>query len=221
MSFLFSLNYEASDVSPDRIGTRTWDTMYAYKTDLIRGKRSGRLLEYDPSTEELKVLARGLWFPNGVGVDKDETYIFLAETSTLQLLKFHLRGPNAGMLETAVESQNMTGYPDGTDCNWKGDRKCYSVMPSSIVPLSKIIKKLPHPIDRILRNIYLMLPKAFAPKVRPYGGIIEVDPNSKEINYFQDPDATDIGHLAGVTVWDNKLYLGSLKNNFIGVYDLK
>lgn len=210
----------ASDVVPDRVGTRTWDTMYAYKLDLLRGKRSGRLLEYDPKTDEVKVLARDLWFANGVGVDKDESFVFLAETSALRLHKFHLSGPNAGSLDVVVDSKDMTGYPDGTDCNWKGNRKCYAVMPSSVVPLTKIVNKLPHPIDRMFRNLFMTVPKALMPKPKPYGGVIEVDPISGEFRYIQDPYGSDIGSLTGVTVWENKLYLGSLYNKYVGVYDL-
>ena len=203
----------------DRIETRTWDTMYASKTDMMRGKPMGRLLEYDPATNQIKVLARDLRFANGVGSDNDETFIVVAETFGLRLHKYHLTGPQKGTLETLVDSKDMTGYPDGVDCG--GDKKrCYAVFPSSVVPLAKLINKIPHPIDKALRNIVMMLPKTMAPKVKAYGGVIEVDPTTKEIQYFQDPHGEDIGMLAGVTVWDNKLYLGSLRNNYVGVYDL-
>lgn len=199
--------------------TRTWDTMYASKTDLMRGKRTGRLLEYDPHTNELKILARNLWFANGVGIDKDENYIFLAETFALRLLKFHLSGPQQGTLEPLVESHDMTGYPDGADCGGS-KRLCYAVMPSAVVPLMKLISKVPYPLDIPFRNLYMMLPKSLSPRIKPYGGVIEVDPTTKDIRYIQDPYATDIGMLADVTVWNDKLYLGSLRNNFVGVYDL-
>ena len=48
-----------------------------------------------------------------------------------------------------------------------------------------------------------------------------VDPHTKEyVDLIQDPTGKDIGALTGVTVHDNKLYLGSLENDFVGVYDL-
>jgi len=211
----------ATDIMPDRVGTRTWDTMYAAKLDLMRGKRMGRLLEYDPNTHQVRVLAKNLWFANGIGVDKDESYIFMAETFALQLVKYHLTGPKANTVEVVVESHQMAGFPDGADCAIVGRKtKCFAVMPSAMVPLVKLIHKVPYPFDKYLRNLVMALPKKMAPKIKPYGGIIQVDPDTNEIQYFQDPNALDIGHLAGVTVRKNSLYLGSLKNNFVGVYDL-
>ena len=56
------------------------------------------------------------------------------------------------------------------------------------------------------------------------GGIVVFDPDKKEPSSFvkiiQDPQGKDIAHLTGVTIHQNKLYLGSLENDFIGVYDL-
>lgn len=208
---------DSTDIMSDRIETRTWDTMYASKTDMMRGKRMGRLLEYDPQTNQIRVLVRDLHFANGVGIGPDESFIFVAETFGLRLLKYHLTGSRNGTTETLVESKDMPGFPDGADCN---NKRCYAAMPSAIVPLAKLLYKIPHPFDKGLRNIMMMLPKVLVPKAIPYGGVVEVDSTTKELRYFQDPYAEDIGMLAGVTAWDNRLYLGSLTNNFVGVYDL-
>ena len=42
-----------------------------------------------------------------------------------------------------------------------------------------------------------------------------------KLDSLQDPRGEDIGMLTGVTLWDEKLYLGSLHNDYIGVYDLQ
>lgn len=66
-----------------------------------------------------------------------------------------------------------------------------------------------------------MLPKEWLPETEPYGGITVIDPEtSSYVGLIQDPTGQDIGHITGVTVYDNKLFLGSLSNDFIGVYDL-
>lgn len=203
--------------------------MYASKLDWMRASRTGRLIEYDPKTDETKVLARNLWFSNGISIDKDEQFIIFAETFAMRLLKLYLNGPQQGTIEVLVDSYDMTGYPDGVDCAWKGlsgklkktqQHKCFTVLPSAVVPIAKILNYIPYPIDMIVRTLLMALPRSIAPKVKPYGGILEVDYETKEMQYIQDPDATDIGMLTGVTVWNDKLYLGSLQNDFIGVYDL-
>lgn len=49
------------------------------------------------------MLARNLWFANGIGVDKDETYLIVAETFALSLVKYHLTGDKAGTMEYIVK----------------------------------------------------------------------------------------------------------------------
>ena len=212
---------DSTEIAPDRIGTRSWDTMFAAKMDLIRGSKSGRLLKYDPSTDTVSVLASGFHFPNGVAVDKDEQYVLFGETYTFRLQRYNLK---TGQVETVVDGP-LTGFPDGLDCAWKGissveSEKCYAVLISSITPLLVLIRKIPHPFDRIVRSLVLALPKSLAPPTEKYGGIVEYDPSSGTVELLQDPDGSDIGMLTGVTVHDNKLFLGSLTNDYIGLYNL-
>ena len=81
--------------------------------------------------------------------------------------------------------------------------------------------KIPHPIDGIFRMLLMVIPKSLMPKVGPYGGVAVIDPERGiVVDILQDPKGTDIKSIMGVTVHKNKLYLGSLYNKFIGVYDL-
>ena len=208
----------ASDIAPDRIGTRTWETMHMAKLDNIRRKQTGRLLQYDPKTDPSSILASGFAFANGVAVDKDETFVMIAETFGFSTFKYHLQGDKAGNVQ--VIAQHFTGYPDGADCSWKTGL-WYTPMPSSVLPLMKLIAKLPNSINMALRNIIMVLPRSMAPKIVPNGGVVEIDPRNGQTRLLQDPRGEDIGMLTGVTLWDEKLYLGSLHNDYIGVYDLQ
>jgi sugar lactone lactonase YvrE len=75
--------------------------MYASTVEGARGP-SGRLLQYDPSTDEVAVLARGLWFANGVAVDKEENYLVFVETFKLRIAKYFLAGDKQGTIEYIV-----------------------------------------------------------------------------------------------------------------------
>ena len=86
--------------------------MYGSKIDALLGKPSGRLLEYDPATDEIRILARNLSFANGIAVDKDETYLVFAETFRLRVGKYYLRGDKQGNIEYIVE-----GHPSPA-CKW-------------------------------------------------------------------------------------------------------
>ena len=115
----------------------TWDTLYASKLDLAHGSGTGRVLVYDPAMDETAVLVHGIKFSNGITVDKDEMYILFAETFGVNLLKYNLQGEKAGIVEVVIHSKDLPGYLDGVNCSWKTG-KCYSVMPSSIVPIHKL-----------------------------------------------------------------------------------
>jgi len=211
---------DATELSPDRTGTRTWDSLYTSKVDLIRGRRTGRVLEYDPATDEVKVLMDDLWFANGIGVDKDETYIVVSETFQSRVLKYSLTNGS-----TFVAVDKLTGYPDGHDCSHETGL-CYVPVPSAALPVMKLIYAIPSPFDRFFRVLLLLLPRSLSPQIVAYGAVYEYFPGDETkpggiTRLLQDPEGKDISLLTGVTVNGSKLYLGSLRNKFIGVYDLK
>ncbi len=43
--------------------------------------RTGRLLKYEPSTQQTTVLAQNVYYPNGVAVAKDSTFLLVSLTS--------------------------------------------------------------------------------------------------------------------------------------------
>jgi sugar lactone lactonase YvrE len=218
---------DATDIPSDRIRTTKrgdnphhWDTLYASQVDLIRGQKTGRVIEYNPSTDTTRVLVDGLSFANGIAVDKDETYLIVSQTFGPRLSKYHLKGDQAGSLETVLEPDQLTGYPDGADCAWDGKTKCYAAIPSAFSPIHALYNKIPDPFDRVLRAMLMLLPRWLAPPVQKYGGVVEVDISTKEYRYIQDPTGCDVKMITGVTGYKDKLYLGSLENNYIAVYNL-
>lgn len=210
---------DASDVAPDRVGTRTWDTWYASKIDGLRGIASGRVIQYDPATDRATVIASGLRFANGIAVDKDETFLFVSETFGLNLYKYHLQGPRQGQLDVVVESKNIPGYLDGVHCS-ASTGKCYAAVASSVAPVHKVLNVLPPVLDLLLRNFFMMLPRALSPDTPPYCAIVEYDPVTNEMRLWQDPTGADLSYIASVVEHDGRLYMGSVHNRYIGVHEL-
>lgn len=211
---------DASYIPPGRDPDLTYDVLYAFKTSFLQNERSGRLLRYNPRTEEVKVLADGIFFANGIAVDKDETSVIVNESSMFRVLKYHLTGSKQGELEVAVGS--LPGFVDGADCSHTSGM-CYVVMPTSVTGLTKTLLKMPATAEAIFRTLLMMLPKELSPQPENYTGIVEIakiGSESKVNRIIQDPDGEDIWEIAGVTENDGKLYLGSLNTDFIGVYDL-
>jgi sugar lactone lactonase YvrE len=239
---------DSSDIPPDRLlqaGKKSsrkyrWDTMYASKMELSRGKPSGRLCEYNPKTGQVRVLQDQIHFCNGIGIDKDEQFLVVSETFGTNVLKFNLNADD-GLLKPSqyleptvlVPSHEFTGYIDNLHCGFDDSQKktmCYGAILTGHVKMHKLWAKLPAAASQALRTFLLMVPRTWAPKVVPtYTGVLVVDPSQpydaekKNFYYIQDPSGEDVVLVAGVTVSPDhsKLYLGSLTNDHVGVYLLK
>lgn len=209
---------DATDISPPRPSKE--DILHIYKVDLMRGKKTGRLLQYDPIKDKVTVLAKDIWFANGVAVDDNEEFVMVSETSLARVLKYHLVGEKKGLVE--VMATNLTGLVDGADCSGSF---CYAPLPSSCPSILKVMNMLPPKIYAFVSTLLMMLPKSLSPKPERYGGVIEILPGDESTSghvnrLFQDPFGEHMHVITGVTVHDRKLYLGSLETNFVGVIDL-
>eukprot|EP00523_Entomoneis_sp_CCMP467_P004509 CAMPEP_0168755664 /NCGR_PEP_ID=MMETSP0724-20121128/20192_1 /TAXON_ID=265536 /ORGANISM="Amphiprora sp., Strain CCMP467" /LENGTH=428 /DNA_ID=CAMNT_0008804299 /DNA_START=269 /DNA_END=1552 /DNA_ORIENTATION=- len=215
---------DSTEIRPDSYGQNTPDTMYSSKMDLIRAIGTGRLLEYDPSTDQTRVLRRGLRFSNGIAVNDKETYLVFAETFGPRIWKYNL---DDGTSEILVDNHELMGYPDGLDCDGSSG-KCYAVIPSSVVPIHKLLATLPHFMDIALRYVLMSVPRQLAPPIKKFGGVLEFDPETnmdenteqERFRYLLDAKGRDVSTLCGSTVFRKQLYLGSLHNDYIGVFDL-
>eukprot|EP00565_Helicotheca_tamesis_P004033 CAMPEP_0185732724 /NCGR_PEP_ID=MMETSP1171-20130828/17310_1 /TAXON_ID=374046 /ORGANISM="Helicotheca tamensis, Strain CCMP826" /LENGTH=416 /DNA_ID=CAMNT_0028402291 /DNA_START=33 /DNA_END=1283 /DNA_ORIENTATION=+ len=212
---------DATDIIAHRKENK-WDGLYPGILDALRGKKAGRLLRYKPETEEVDILAAGIWFANGVSVDKGETRVIIHETFSAKAHQYHLAGPKKGQLEVLIDG--YTGYPDGMFCSHHRDR-CYGTAYSTKPNAIDAIFAFPPPFDKFLRTFITALPQSITPGPKPYGGVFEIalgdDMNPAEFSrIFQDPNGQDIGFLTSATEHQGRLYLGSLENDFIGVYDL-
>jgi sugar lactone lactonase YvrE len=48
---------------------------------LLEGEGTGRLLRYDPETNAVHVVLKGLVFPNGVQISEDQQFLLFTETT--------------------------------------------------------------------------------------------------------------------------------------------
>jgi sugar lactone lactonase YvrE len=59
----------------------------------LKGAATGRLLKFDPRSGTTLCLAEGIWFANGVALAADESFVLVAETWGLRILRHWLKGP--------------------------------------------------------------------------------------------------------------------------------
>ncbi|KAF9677254.1 hypothetical protein SADUNF_Sadunf08G0088800 [Salix dunnii] len=80
-----------------------------YLLAIITADKTGRLMKYDPKSKKVTVLLKGLAFPNGVAVSKDSSFILVAESFTMRILKFYLVGSEIHGQETFIQ---LGRFPD-------------------------------------------------------------------------------------------------------------
>jgi len=238
----------SSEIAPDRVVQKKknemleyiWDTLHGSKMVLASGKPTGYLLQYDPVSKTTRVLADGIFFANGISMQKDEEYIIVSESLGTNVLKFDLTpdirkgheplSPTEYIQRKALLSgKDLPGYTDNADCVYDGKQSttiCYVAIISEFVgPHLFWENVLPGPLEIFVKAVLMIVPRSWAPKVSPkYAGVVVLYPDDpkRAHEFIQDPAGKDFVHIAGVTATtdNSRLYLGSLTNKYVGVYDL-
>ncbi|KAF5727781.1 hypothetical protein HS088_TW22G01478 [Tripterygium wilfordii] len=90
-----------------------------YALAFISRDKTGRLLKYDPHTNSVTVLYRNLAVPNGIALSKDNSFLLVAESNTLRILKFSLTdSTGVGTPEIFVQLKRA---PDNVKRNANGE----------------------------------------------------------------------------------------------------
>eukprot|EP00960_Hanusia_phi_P011304 330395-Hanusia_phi.AAC.3 len=187
--------------------------------DCIRGKLTGQVMEYNPQTDSVNVLAEGLWFANGLAVSPDESYLLVAETFAARLTKIWLRRPERGRRD--VLASHFPGYIDGVTIDPVA-RTAWVAVPTPAPRLAGIIASLPGDLpDQIIRSLLMLLPSWMLPSQSPYSCLVEVSLEDGSIlQEIQDPDGQRMRMVTSVVIRNGNLYLGSLETDFIGIVPL-
>ncbi|XP_050238812.1 protein STRICTOSIDINE SYNTHASE-LIKE 11-like [Mercurialis annua] len=124
-----------------------------YKVSVATNDSTGRLLKYDPKTQNITVLLKNLIGPAGVAVSVGAKYLLFTEFTGRRIQKYWLKGPKANTSEVLL---TLPGYPDNIKRTPLGDTFWIAVnvqqsLGQNNVPTAVKIDGL----GKILRNISL------------------------------------------------------------------
>ena len=179
--------------------------------DLMEHSRAGRLLAYDPATEQTSVILSDLQFANGAAVDPAGQFVLVNETGTYSVTKVWLEGDKAGSHEVIIS--NMPGFPDNISAGQNGRFWLGLVSPRAAA--LDTLSDAP-----FLRKIVQRLPASLRPKAVAYGHVVAIDENGTVLHSLQDSE-THQPMATGVTETDDKLFISSLTATTIGVLNKK
>jgi len=184
-----------------KFAAREWQgTVSASLLDLLEHGGHGRVLKYDPFSNETTTIMDGLNFANGIAVSDDQTYLLVNETGTYRVLRYWLQGPSAGTSEIIID--NLPGFPDNINNGLNG-----RFWIGLVAPRSTVVDK--YSDSPFVRKMIQRLPAALQPKAVPSTHLIAIDGDGKVLMDLQDTEAR-FPAITGALETENDLFLTSL-----------
>ncbi|PKA66054.1 Strictosidine synthase 1 [Apostasia shenzhenica] len=212
---------------------------------IFTGDPSGRLLKYNPVTNETTVLLHNLQFPNGVSLSKDGSFLLLCESARARqafsfpsfshknyenlhqniflesklcrLTRYWLKGDKAVRSELFAI---LPGAPDNVRTNEKGE--FWVAIHSRRTSLTCFFGM--HPT---VRKIFLKLPIRTEIQYKTHIGgrlhalIMKYGADGQLLKVLEDREGKVVKAVSEVEERDGKLWIGSVLMPFIAVYDDK
>lgn len=179
------------------------------KLDLLEARPHGRLMSFDPSKRRTTVLARDLYFANGVAVSPDQNSLIYCETGMRRCARYHIRGDKKGTVEKFID--NLPGLPD--NIRYDGEGRYWIALCAGRTLQWDILMK--YPFARKL--VYIVDKFVTVPQSLKNAGTMSVTLDGEPVSMYTDPG------LALTTGWlkvGKYLYYGSLASPYLSRIDL-
>lgn len=199
-----------SDASTKFGAEAAGSTMAASLLEISEHGKTGRVLAYDPATNETRLIADNYSFSNGVAMCPDDQCILVAETGEYSIDKIYVDGPRKGEIETIVE--NLPGFPDNINRGGRVDGK-QTYWIGLAAPRSDKLDAVAN--KPFLRALSYRLPESFRLSADPYGCIFQIDEDGQILQTLQDPAAA-YPLTTGAVEGDGWLYITSLGSRDLG-----
>lgn len=216
---------DSTDIAPPAVksGTLTlFDTLGASIQDLLRSRRTGRLLRYDPVVRQTIEVADDLWFANGVSISPHGEQILMCETFAARIVSIPLGAGGVYGTPVAWSADALPGYCDGINHSNSG-RYVFVSIPSPPPKIALALKSMPSSLSYLLRCLLVALPPSLRPKPVKAGIVVVMDARSgKSLKVLTDPEGEIISMVSAVTEDVKKpgrLLLGTLSGDFVGAVD--
>jgi sugar lactone lactonase YvrE len=173
--------------------------------DLMEHGGHGRVLRYNPATDETTLILYGLQFANGLAMNAAGTHFLVNETGDYSIKRVSLDGAE---VETIVE--NTPGFPDNIARAQDGTFWFGLISPRSDAADGLSDKPF-------LRKIVMRLPEALRPKATRYGLVARIDENGTVLETLHGA-AGEFAYVTGlIEARDGTRYLTSLRESHLGM----
>ncbi|MES2151837.1 MAG: SMP-30/gluconolactonase/LRE family protein [Pseudomonadota bacterium] len=195
-----------------RFAPAQWgSTMEAATLDVLEQSSTGRVLEYDPASKALRVVATGLSFANGIALSADEQNLFVSESGRYRVWRIAAAADRLDVAQPSAQAlvvlDNLPGYPDNL---MRGlDGKLWLGLAGQRNDLDAMAGR------PLMRKLALRIPRMFWPPPKPYGHVIAFTEDGKVVADLQDPSGNS-PVTTGVTETKERLYIHNVSGKSLG-----
>ena len=188
--------------------------MHEWPTDSLEGRGNGRIICYDPRTQETTTVLRDLIFPNGVAMASDGQSIIFAESWACSIKRHWFDGPKAGTTEVVIAS--LPGYPD--NINRASDGHYWLALMGMRSPAFDLSMRMP----AFRRRMSKQLPgdEWLSPNINT-GCIVKFNEAGEILEALWDLGGENHPMITSMREHRGHLYIGGISNNRIGRYKLE
>ncbi|MBN2503645.1 MAG: SMP-30/gluconolactonase/LRE family protein [Anaerolineales bacterium] len=163
---------------------------------------NGRLLAYDPDTDITHVMVAELYYPSGVVVSPDQTFLLVVESGNYSVRRIGLSGAHRGLNEVFID--NLPGIPHGITTN--GEDTFWLTLVEGPETRQFLDQMSSEPYAR---EILARLPKFLRPSHINGGYVYGLDMEGNVVCSLQDPSGVAYAEITAAVEHDGMLYLGS------------
>lgn len=182
-----------------------------YRLDILEHRPHGRLLAYHPDTNEVELIADGLYFANGVQLTPDESAVIVCETSSYRLLRVSLTEGERGRVSTFADG--LPGFCDNV--RYAPERGVYWVAIGS--PRNRLLDR--YAGSPAVRRLIARLPSFMQPSPVAHAMVIAVGEDGRVKQSLHHVGEGAYAPIASVVEREGHLYLGSFRED--GLYRVR
>lgn len=180
-----------------------------YTLDLIEARPNGRLLSWDPATDQTTVELRNYPFPNGVCISHDGNSVLINSSTMYRIDRYWIAGPKKGTTEPVAE--NMPGIVDNINRASDGTYwVAFAGMRSPSWDIALASKKFRR---RMIRQI--PVDEWITPNLN-MSCVAKMAEDGTILQSMWDSSQEDHAVITSMREHDGYLYLGGLTNNRLG-----
>ncbi len=173
--------------------------------DIVEHGRTGRIIEYDPISEQARVVMTDLSFANGVAASASGEFLLINETGEYRVWKLWITGDKAGQSEVLLD--NLPGFPDNVSLG-RDDVFWVGLMAPRSAQIDEYADK------PFWRKLLIRLPTVMQPKAKAYGMVIGIDGDGKVLHNLQAPSGK-LFTTTGLVETETDVYITSLTAPFL------